>query len=98
MNPCLEPNSDWEEVIDLLSGIQNVKLIGYVNTNFGDTDIEDDIRDNIKGYHDNGWNVEGIFFSAVDDHSDSDEVYDMYADYMELTRSLWDSKYREPIQ
>ena len=98
MNPNTEPNSDWEEVIDLFSGVPNVKLIGYVWTNYGETDDEDDVRDNIQGYHDNGWNVEGIYFSGCDDHSDSDEVYDMYANYMELTRSLWDSKCREPIQ
>jgi len=88
-----EPNSDWEEVIDLFSGVANVKLIGYVWTNYGETDDEGDVRDKIQGYHDNGWNVEGIYFSGCDDHSDSDEVYDMYANYMELTRSLWDSKY-----
>ena len=87
------PNSDWAEVIDLFSGVPNVKLIGYVNTNYGDEGEEDEVKEEINGYHENGWNVEGIFFSAVDDHSDSDEVFGLYASYMDLTRSLWESKY-----
>ena len=54
-----EPNSDWAEVIDLFSGVPNVKLIGYVNTNFGDEGEEDEVKEEINGYHDNGWKVEG---------------------------------------
>ena len=55
----LEPNSDWAEVIDLFSGVPNVKLIGYVNTNFGDEGEEDEVKEELNGYHDNGWKVEG---------------------------------------
>ena len=54
------------------------------------------VRDQILGYHDNGWNVEGIFFDETNGRNSVEQstVLRMYNGYMELTRSLWNSEYR----
>ena len=54
------------------------------------------VRDQILGYHGNGWNVEGIFFDETNGRNNVEQsaALRMYAGYMELTRSLWNSEHR----
>ena len=68
----------------------------YVSTDYGNLAREEVVRDQILGYHDNGWNVEGIFFDETNGRNSVEQstVLRMYNGYMELTRSLWNSEYR----
>jgi len=52
------------------------------------------VREQILGYHDNDWKVEGIFFDETNGVSETEQstVLEMYTGYMELTRSLWNSE------
>ena len=54
------------------------------------------MREQILGYHDNGWEVVGIFFDETNGRSEIEQttVLNMYMGYMELTRSLWNSESR----
>ena len=54
------------------------------------------MREQILGYHDNGWEVGGIFFDETNGRSEMEQtaVLNMYMGYMELTRSLWNSESR----
>ena len=54
------------------------------------------MREQILGYHDNDWKVEGIFFDETNGVSETEQstVLEMYTGYMELTRSLWNSESR----
>ena len=54
------------------------------------------MREQILGYNDNDWKVEGIFFDETNGVSETEQstVLEMYKGYMELTRSLWNSESR----
>ena len=58
------PNSDWIQVVNMFSGVNNVVLIGYVSTNYGDATKEAPAKDQIKGYIAE-WKCQGIFFDET---------------------------------
>ena len=58
------PNSDWIQIVDMLSNLDNVKLIGYISTNYGDLTKEKPNREQIHGYFSN-WKCQGIFFDET---------------------------------
>ena len=74
----------------------NFQTRRYVSTDYGNLDREELVLEQILGYHDNGWKVEGIFFDETNGVSETEQstVLEMYRGYMDLTRSLWNSESR----
>ena len=58
------PNSDWVQVVDMFKDKDNVLLIGYVSTNYGDASKEAPAMDQILGYI-KDWSCQGIFFDET---------------------------------
>lgn len=58
------PNSDWIQVVNMFGDVDNVVLIGYVSTNYGDATKEAPGKDQITGYI-SQWKCQGIFFDET---------------------------------
>lgn len=58
------PNSDWVPIIDMFKDLDNVVLIGYVSTNYGDATKEAPGIEQISGYIAQ-WSCQGIFFDET---------------------------------
>ena len=58
------PNSDWIQVVNMLGDVDNVVLIGYVSTNYGDATKEAPGKEQITGYIAH-WKCQGIFFDET---------------------------------
>ena len=74
----------WKKVFDKLDVLKNVKLLGYVPTNYGDASKVALVKTYIDGYFLN-WKVDGIFYDETGNPSggDSKAVYKEYVDYTE---------------
>lgn len=60
------PNADWVKAIELLA---HKYTLGYVYTSYGERPISD-VKNDVLGYLNNGWNVRGFFFDeTVSDNS-----------------------------
>ena len=58
------PNSDWIQVVNMFGDVDNVVLIGYVSTNYGDATKEAPGKEQITGYI-SQWKCQGIFFDET---------------------------------
>ena len=60
--------------------ISNFQTHRYVSTDYGNLEREGVVREQILGYHDNDWRVEGIFFDETNGVSETEQstVLEMY--------------------